>query len=87
MKCNFFAMMHSQSSLVLIVACLYSVETSKFRLNSDEAGTAATKDADAWKNLFGETLTFSDEYMKEVIPVSKLTSIVLKYSKGNTIVK
>ena len=66
---------------------MHSFETSTFRLNPDEAGTAATKGADVWKKLFGETLTVSDEYIKEVIPVSKLTLIFLKLNKLNTTVK
>ena len=60
--------------IYLIGKRFYSLETSKCRLNSDKASTAANKGAEAWKKIFGETLTISDDYIKEVIPISKLTN-------------
>ena len=75
--------MHQTNSVLIHVIStrFYSLEISKCRLIFDKASTAANKGADAWKKMFGETLIISDEYIKEVIPISKLTLLILKFTK------
>ena len=60
---------------------MFFLETSKCRLIFDKASTTASKGADAWEKMFGETLIISDDYIKEVIPISKLTLLILKFTK------